>query len=160
MERLLPISLLLDGRPIASDTTAFSAGARVIVLRTAGADGELLLYSTYTGGDELEVAIVSELIEVGSCPTELVSRELAVGEGAFTYSRSFALYDHLQRLQALCARRLGAELRYELAEAAVRSLDPAAVVSFEFRSRPWRSRVATRLPFSVTRFERWARIPL
>jgi hypothetical protein len=126
MERLLPISLLLDGRPIASDTTAFSAGARVIVLRTAGADGELLLYSTYTGDDELEVALVSELIEVGSRPTELATRELAVGEGAFTYARRFALYDHLQRLQALCADRLGAELRYERAEAAVRSLDPAA----------------------------------
>jgi len=127
MERSLPLLLLLDDRPIASDTTAFSAGARVIVLRTAAGDGRLLLYSTYTGDDELETALVSELIEVGPGPAELASRELAVGVGAFTYSRRFALYDHLQRLQALCADRLGAELRYEQIEAAVRQLDPAAV---------------------------------
>jgi hypothetical protein len=37
MEGLLSISLLLDGRLIASDATAFSAGAMVIVLRTAAA---------------------------------------------------------------------------------------------------------------------------
>jgi hypothetical protein len=112
---------------VASDTTVFVAGPRVIVLRTASSDAGLLLYSTYTGHDDLDSALCSELVELGSRPPELLDREVAIGEGAFTYSRRFALYDHLHRLQTLVAEELGAELRYEGLEAAVSELDPAVV---------------------------------
>ncbi|MGH2987604.1 MAG: hypothetical protein ACRDLO_13085, partial [Solirubrobacterales bacterium] len=88
---------------------------------------ELLLYSTYTGHDGLDEALCSELVEVGPDPPQLLERRVAVGAGAFTYSRRFALYDHLQRLQGHVADRLGLELRYEGIEVAVRELDPAAV---------------------------------
>jgi hypothetical protein len=127
VEFALPISLLVDGQPVASDTTGFAAGARVIVMRTAAADADLLLYSTYAGHDRLDAALCSELIEIGGASPELGHRRVAVGEGAFTYSRRFALYDHLQRLQALAGSHLGVEIRYEGLEAAVRELDPAAV---------------------------------
>lgn len=96
-------------------------------MRTAAADADLLLYSTYAGDDRLDAALCSELIEIGGGSPELGHRRVAVGEGAFTYSRRFALYDHLQRLQVLADSHLGAELRYEGLEAAVGELDPAAV---------------------------------
>ncbi|MGH2987373.1 MAG: hypothetical protein ACRDLO_11900, partial [Solirubrobacterales bacterium] len=90
MERSLPLGLVLGGRPITSDTTAFAAGPRVIVLRSASGWAELLLYSTYTGHDGLDEALCSELVEVGPGSPELVERPVAVGAGAFTYSRRFA----------------------------------------------------------------------
>jgi hypothetical protein len=127
VELSLPISLLVDGQHVVSDTTAFAAGARVIVLRTAAADADVLLYSTYTGHDRLDKALCSELIEIGEGSPVLVHRIVAVGEGAFTYSRRFALYDHLQHLQLLADLHLGVALRCEGVDQAVRELDPAAV---------------------------------
>lgn len=79
----LPLRLLRNGSPVASDTTAFAVGSRAIVLRTASAEGEIVLYSTYLGDDTSQVAVVSELLEAGAAPVEPSSRTLEVGEGAF-----------------------------------------------------------------------------
>lgn len=127
MECYLPISLVVHDQPIASDTTVFAAGPRVIVLRTAAAEAGILLYSTYTGHDALDAALCSELIEIGPGSPVLNQRAVEIGVGAFTYARRFALYDHLQRLQLLCREVIGAELRYDGLDAAARELDPAAV---------------------------------
>lgn len=118
--------LTLGGEPVDSDTTAFAAGARVIVLRTALADCGVLLYSTYTGHDDLVVVGVTELLEFGAHAPLLISRELNVDVGAFTYSRRFALYDHLQRLQQHIRESGAGELGVSGLDVAVRQLDPAA----------------------------------
>ena len=118
--------LTLGGEAIESDTTAFAAGARVIVLRTASADCGLLLYSTYTGHEDLAVVAVTELLELGSDPPVVITREFDAGMGALTYSRRFALYDHLQRLQWHVREASGGELRASGLDLAVRELDPAA----------------------------------
>jgi hypothetical protein len=123
----LPVHLELDGEPISADVTVTGVGAQAIVVRTASADLELVLYSAYVGHDELDRAQVAEALELGDEPPELISREVPAPSGAFTHARRFALYDHLQRLQELIGLRCSQRLSVSgLAEAA-RAIDPAAV---------------------------------
>lgn len=117
--------LVLSGELVESDTTVFAAGARVIVLRTASADRGVLLYSTYAGHDDLAVVAVTELLELGAYEPLLITRKLEVDIGALTYSRRFALYDHLQRLQQHIRESGGGELKVAGLDVAVRQLDPA-----------------------------------
>ena len=69
---------------------------------------------------------VTELLELGADAPTVITRELDVDMGAFTYSRRFALYDHLQRLQEHVREAGGGELRASGLGLAVRQLDPAA----------------------------------
>src|SRR6266511_304319 len=123
----LPVRLLVDGREVDSDTRAFPVGARGLGLVTCAAEAEALLYSVYLGHDELAEALVSELIHVGGGEPELGSRQIRVDEGALTYGRSFALYDHLERFVELLAERRGWNASFAGTELAAPLIDPAAV---------------------------------
>ena len=95
-------------------------------LRSAHADAEAVLYSTYTGHDVIPELLISELADVGDREPELATRRLYTGGGALTYARRLVLYDHLARFAALVGEHTAHELRIGELDRARRALDPVA----------------------------------
>jgi len=121
----LPLSFLVDDRPIGGETLHCDAGAAVLVLTSCSAELGLELRSAYLAGEGRDQILVAESAVVGAGEAELGSRLVAQPAEALVYRRRHLLYDHLQRLQDLALTR-GFELRFEGVDDAVAQLDPLA----------------------------------
>jgi hypothetical protein len=110
----LACPLLLNGKPIRSETVSYETGARGLTLVTTSAELRLQLYSAYLGDEELEEATVAEVAALPAPETPaLRSRRIEVPRDFLLYHREHALRDHLARFAALAAE---ADFALELGE--------------------------------------------
>lgn len=98
----LAIQLLLDSRPVRSETLLEADAAYTIVLSTTLPDQAIALHSTYLGSVHSPHTAVSHLLLTnGAAATETGEQDTATLP--VDHNRQHCLYHHLHRLQDLAA---------------------------------------------------------
>lgn len=96
----LPVSILIEGKQVESETRVTSIGPCVLVLDTVIPEEGVQLYSTYTGHEGTGTLATHLKLAKGGI-RETVAAEHEHDSIPVMYARRRALYDHLQNLQDL-----------------------------------------------------------
>ena len=119
MRERLPVSIVIAGTPVSSETLMPDAGAHVVVLSTtvASPHAPYGLHSTYVG-DRAEATAATHLLLAPRQGAQLTQRRHAAGELPVDDDRQLCLYDHLQELLAALVVD-GHEARIDVADRSV-----------------------------------------
>jgi hypothetical protein len=103
LELRLPVRLVVDGGPEATDTVALRSDPGVLTLRSSAAAAGAELVSTYTWHADLPQVLVSELAQGPGSEPELRARWIEAASTPLTHGHRILLYDHLAAVQDLAA---------------------------------------------------------
>jgi hypothetical protein len=95
----IPIEIVLDGKPVPSETLATSVGAYTLAIETVLPDQAIDLHSIYTGHTHVKTQATHLILTPETRQATTVEHDhdtLPV-----MHTRRTCLYDHLHRLQSL-----------------------------------------------------------
>lgn len=95
----IPIKIVLDGKPVRSETLATSVGAYILVLETVLPDQAIDLHSIYTGHANTKTQATH--LTLTPDLREATTVEHDHDRLPVMHSRRTCLYDHLHQLQSI-----------------------------------------------------------